>query len=111
MYARVLGDLAAIWSGCDVMSDVLPGLYSTRVRARVGRTPSIGMCAETMYTRGGCCFCSNSNLPITTCWLLGAMVMFSLAFTSQALTGVEFLSRGESAWTCLSIHRAFRRVG
>ena len=58
----------------------------------------MGICAGSMHTRGGSS-CSRSNLPITTCWLLGAMVMLSLAFTSQALTGLEVLSRGESAGT------------
>jgi len=102
-YALVFGDLAAFWSARDVMCDVLLGLHSTRVSARAGRTPSMGMCAGSMHTRGGgFCSCSSSNLPITTCWLLGAMVMLSLAFNSQALTGLEVLSQWELVGTCLS---------
>ena len=60
---------------------------------------------------GGSCSCSSFNLPVTTCWLLGAIVMLSLAFTHQALTGLEVPSRGDSAGTFLSIHRASCRVG
>jgi hypothetical protein len=44
-YARVLGDLAAICSAFDVMRDVLLGTHSTRVSARAGRIPLMGMCA------------------------------------------------------------------
>ena len=42
-YALVLRDLTAFWSARDVMSDVLLGLYSTRVSARAGKTPSMGI--------------------------------------------------------------------
>ena len=41
-YALVLGDLAAIWSVCYVMIDILLELHSTRVSARAARTPSNG---------------------------------------------------------------------
>ena len=66
-YALVLRDLTAFWSARDVMRAVLLGLHSTRVSARAGRTPSMGMCAGWMHTRGGgSCSCSRSNVPITT---------------------------------------------
>jgi hypothetical protein len=70
------------------------------------------MCAGSTHTRGGGSFpCSNSNLPINNCWLLGAMVMVSLALTNQTLAVVSVLSWGWSAGTCLSSYPAFRLVG
>jgi hypothetical protein len=40
---RALGVLAAICSACDVMRDVLLGLYFTHVNASAGRIPSMSM--------------------------------------------------------------------
>jgi len=42
----------------------------------------------------GSCYSWISNSLITTCWLLGALGMFSLAFPSHVVTRVEVLSRG-----------------
>ena len=82
----VLSDLLSARSACDVAGRDLQTPDPTRVSARAGRTPSMGIRAGSTQTADGSCSCpSNSNLAIATCRHLGAMVIFSLALISQVL--------------------------
>ena len=84
--ACVLSDILYARSICDVAGRDLQTPDSTRVRrGGAGRTPSIGIRAGYTQSGDGGCFPSNSNLAITTCRHMRAMVRFSLDLINQVL--------------------------
>jgi len=71
-------------------------LCSTLASARAVKTPSIGMWAGSMQTKGGRVWLfSASNLPATTWRNRSAMVMLSHVLTSQTLLWEAVIPQGE----------------